>query len=319
MAQNVLTAERLPGRGDDLLAGARPQRILVLGGTGMLGQPVVRRLLADGYRVRVLSRSPDRARALLGEDCEVAGGDADDLPALEAALRGCQGAHLSLHGLMDPDLERRAAANVARLAGPAGVQRLTYLSGLSVCPENCWFKDTQARYEAEGSLHACGVPASIFRCNFLMETLHRFVRGRFGIVPGRQHLAFHFVAAEDFARMLSRAYALPEAADKVFYVYGPKAYTLREALRIFCSISRPDVWVVQFPLWLLGLIAWVGRRTEARDALPLFRYMQRARLPDPTAPEEANALLGAPTITLEEWSRQRRDAQRAAPQAPAPA
>jgi uncharacterized protein YbjT (DUF2867 family) len=309
--QRALIAERPQGRGDDRPANARPERILVLGGTGLLGQPVVRRLQADGYGVRVLSRSPDRARALLGDACEVVGGDADDLPTLEAALRGCQGVHLSLHGVMDADLERRAAVNVSKLARPAGVQRLTYLSGLSVCPENCWFKDTRARYEAEVALRTCGVPASIFRCNFVMETLHRFVRGRFAIVPGRQPLPFHLVAADDFARMLSRAFALPESADRTFYIYGPKAYTFREALRLYCSIARPEVRVIQLPLWLLGVIACVGRRTELKDALPLFRYMQRAELPDPSAPAEANALLGAPTITLEEWSRQQLEAAQA--------
>lgn len=312
--QPALMVERPLGCTD-----TRPQTILVVGGTGMLGQPVVHRLLADGYQVRVLSRSPDRARALLGEGCEVVGGDVDDSPSLEAALRSCQGVHLSLHGLMDADLERRAAVSVAKRAGPAGVQRLTYLSGLSVCPENSWFKDTRARYEAEVALRASGIPATIFRCNFVMETLHRFVHGRFGIVPGRQPLPFHFVAASDFARMLSRAFTLPEAADRTFYVYGPRAYTFREALQVYCSIARPEVRVVRMPLWLLGIIAWVGRRTELKDALPLFRYMQRAQLPDPTAPEEANALLGAPTMALEEWCRKQRDARLEAAHAVTPA
>src|SRR5262249_37404370 len=67
MGPQALITERPNGRSDDPPAGARPRRILVVGGTGMLGQPVVRRLLADGYPVRVLSRAPDRARALLGE------------------------------------------------------------------------------------------------------------------------------------------------------------------------------------------------------------------------------------------------------------
>lgn len=63
------------------------QTILVIGGTGMLGLSAVRRLHADGYEVRVLSRSPARARVLLGESCAVVGGDVDDPSSLEAALQ----------------------------------------------------------------------------------------------------------------------------------------------------------------------------------------------------------------------------------------
>src|SRR6516162_1939669 len=126
--QRALIAERPEGCGDDSLADTRPQKILIVGGTGLVGQPVVRRLLADGYQVRVLSRSPDRARALLGVDYEVVGGDVDDPPSLEAAVCGCAGVHVSLPEF-DPDLDRRGTANVARAAARAGVGRLTYVSG----------------------------------------------------------------------------------------------------------------------------------------------------------------------------------------------
>ncbi len=34
--------------------------ILVLGGTGLLGEPVTRRLLSDDFHIRVLSRDPAR-------------------------------------------------------------------------------------------------------------------------------------------------------------------------------------------------------------------------------------------------------------------
>ncbi|WP_111640597.1 TIGR01777 family oxidoreductase [Marinimicrobium alkaliphilum] len=41
--------------------------VLVTGGTGFVGVPLCRELNRQGYRVTVLSRSPERARALLGE------------------------------------------------------------------------------------------------------------------------------------------------------------------------------------------------------------------------------------------------------------
>jgi uncharacterized protein YbjT (DUF2867 family) len=61
--------------------------ILVIGGTGMLGESVARRPRADGSRVRLLTRSPDKARARFGERFQVTAGD-EDLASLGRALDG---------------------------------------------------------------------------------------------------------------------------------------------------------------------------------------------------------------------------------------
>ncbi len=65
--------------------------VLVIGGTGMLGEPVVHCLQAQGYRVRMLTRNPDKARAIFGDAIEAIKGDVKDVPSLDAALRGCMG------------------------------------------------------------------------------------------------------------------------------------------------------------------------------------------------------------------------------------
>jgi NADH dehydrogenase len=304
--QRFKTAEWLPGSGDDLLASARPPRILVLGGTGMLGQPVVHRLLADGYQVRVLSRSPDRARALLGEGCEMVGGDVDDLPSVEAALSGCAGVHVNLPDV-DPGLESRGTAQVAQAAARAGVRRLSYVSGMTVSEANAWFPIVRAKLQAEEAIRQSGVPYSIFRLGFVMETLDKSIRGRVALVIGRHPHPFHMVAAADFARMVSAAYACPEAANKVLFIHGPRGFTWHQALRQYCALAHPGCRVVAIPFWLAEIIARVGRRAELRAALPFLRYI--ARVGEQGDPTEANALLGAPTITLEGWCRQQRDAR----------
>jgi NADH dehydrogenase len=314
--QRAQIAERPQGYGDDPLAGARPQKILVLGGTGLVGQPVLHRLLADGYQVRVLSRSPDRARALLGADCEVVGGDVDDWPSLEAAMCGCAGVHVSLPEF-DPDLDRRGTANVARAAARADVGRLTYVSGTTVSEENAWFPIVRAKLQAEAVIRASGVPYSIFRLGFVMETLDKSIRGPVALVVGHHPHPFHMVAAADFARMVSAAHARPEAANKVFFVHGPQAYTWPQALRRYCALAHPRSRIITIPFCLAEIIARVGRRAEVRAALPFLRYL--ARTPERGDPTEANALLGAPTITLDEWSRQQRNARLKTANVPLPA
>ncbi len=277
------------------------ETILVVGGTGMLGEPVARRLQADGYRVRVLTRTPAKARARFGPGFDVVAGDVEDLPSLAAALRGCDGVHVNLAGGPDPDLEHRGTANVAQAAARAGVGRITYLSGASVFEENCWYPGTRAKFQAEAAIRQSGVPYSIFNATWFMESLPKLVRGNRAFVFGRQPHPIHWVAADDYARMVSRAYATPEAANKRFFIYGPEAYTMREALTRYCAIVHPNVTVTSMPLWLAWIIARLGGRAELKVVLPFFRYCEQVR--EGGDPSEANTLLGAPTTTLEEWSR----------------
>jgi uncharacterized protein YbjT (DUF2867 family) len=282
------------------------QTILVIGGTGMLGEPVARRLQADGHQVRILSRAPDKAHARFGAEFEIAKGDVDEPTSLEAAMQGCQGVHLNLQGGFDYDLERRGAENVSRVASTSGVQRVTYTSGGSVCEANCWYAGTRAKFQAEAALQASGVPYTIFRDNYFMETLHNFVRGKLALLIGKHPTPYSWIAADDYARMVAKAYTLPEAANKVLYVCGPEALTMRQALQVFCRIVHPEARLVQLSIRMALIIAKLGGRHELQAALPFFRYCETVKFQE--YPAEANALLGAPTTTLEMWSH--RQAQR---------
>ena len=178
--------------------------VLVVGGTGMLGEPVARRLSADGHQVRIFTRRPDKARSRFGAGYDVVGGDVEDPPSLDAALAGCQVVHINLEGGLAPDLERRGAQNVAAAAAKASIQRITYLSGTSVTKENIWYAGTKAKFEAEAAIRASGVPYTIFQAAFFMETLPRFVRGTRASILGNQPHPWHWVAADDYARMVSK-------------------------------------------------------------------------------------------------------------------
>jgi nucleoside-diphosphate-sugar epimerase len=60
--------------------------VLVTGATGFLGTSLVRRLLGGGARVRVLVRSPTKARALIDQGAEPVRGDITDRRAVAAAV-----------------------------------------------------------------------------------------------------------------------------------------------------------------------------------------------------------------------------------------
>ncbi len=87
---------------------------LVTGATGLVGSYLVERLLADGWTVRALARSPDSARAALPAGVDVRAGDVLD----EASFtRAAAGVHVVFH----------AAANV--MARGWDAYRVTNLHG----------------------------------------------------------------------------------------------------------------------------------------------------------------------------------------------
>lgn len=64
------------------------KRILVIGATGMLGKPVARQFKADGFKVRLLVSTPEKAKSMLGDGYEIVKGDFEYAAALKSALGG---------------------------------------------------------------------------------------------------------------------------------------------------------------------------------------------------------------------------------------
>lgn len=63
---------------------------LVTGASGFVGAHLARRLLGEGYQVRLLLRRPQAADAALRSQCEVVQGDLNNANALQQAVKDCQ-------------------------------------------------------------------------------------------------------------------------------------------------------------------------------------------------------------------------------------
>jgi NADH dehydrogenase len=272
------------------------KRILVLGGTGMLGRPVVYQLQKDGFQVRVLARDVEKDKAQFDESVEVVQGDVVDVSRLEPALKGCYGVHISVGG----EVDQISAENVAALAPKLGVERITYISGATVAEKNRWFPMVAQKLNAEEAIRASGVAFTIFCATWPMEQLPRFARDGKPLLMGKQPLPVHFFAADDLARMVSKAYQLDEAKNKRFYIYGPEAMTMKTALERYCAVFHPGVEKVSvMPIWLAKLLGMITGNEMLKFASGLMGYFDKT--PETGDPSEANQILGAPETTLDAW------------------
>jgi uncharacterized protein YbjT (DUF2867 family) len=272
------------------------KKILVLGGTGLLGAPVARRLQADGFAVRLLARDPEKAQAMFDETFEVVAGDVTDVESLEAALVGCDGVHISIAG----PAELSSAQNVAALAPNADLARITYISGATAFEENRWFPMTAQKLAAEEAIRACGVPFTVFCPTWPMEMLPRYARGGQPLMIGDQPLPVHWFAADDMARMISVAYQGESAANRKLFVHGPEVLTTVEALERYCQVFHPEVESV--PLMPIAA-ARAAAASTGNQMLGFFAELMAyfEKVGEMGDPAEANELLGTPTTTLDAW------------------
>ncbi|NIH77503.1 NmrA/HSCARG family protein [Amycolatopsis viridis] len=173
--------------------------VLVTGATGQQGGAVARRLLAEGRRVRALTRDPTRAGALAEAGAEVVRGDLADEASLAAAMTGAT-AVFSVHpGPLAPGQDEvRDGKLVVDTARAAGVRHVVYSSALAadiVQP---------GKWELEQYLAASGLPYTILRPSSFMEN---YLNPLFGLRDGalRTALAPHvrqqLIALDDIAAL----------------------------------------------------------------------------------------------------------------------
>ena len=294
-------------------------RILVVGGTGLLGRPVARRLLHDGFGVRLLVRDPARAATAMGPDFEYVKGSVQDREAVQRAVRGCAGVHISLGGATTPatldQVEHHGTAAVARAAADRGLRLLTYVTGSLVhAPYPGRIPEHRAKLAAEAAIRQSGIPFVFFRPTYVIDNLPRHVQGRFAVALGRPR-PLHMVAAGDLARMVSRAFTTAEAANRDLYVHGPEAISIRDALQIYCSLVEPRKRVVTIPVGVMSVVDRVLLGGKLQANLQLMALVDR--LGEQGDPAETTRLVGAASITVRQWC-ERQAASRTPPPAADP-
>ena len=122
--------------------------ITVFGGSGFLGRQIVKRLAADGARVRVAVRHPERASFLerSGRAGQITAVYADvwEEASVGAAVEGSEavinmvGHYVERSKATFEATRGRGALHVARASAIAGVQRLIHISGVGAASVNGW-------------------------------------------------------------------------------------------------------------------------------------------------------------------------------------
>lgn len=272
------------------------KRILVIGATGLLGEPVAIHLKQSGFIVRLMVRELEKAAIRFGDGFEIVKGNINDIESIEKALDRCFGVHINLSG----EIEQAGVENVSSVASRLNLQRITYISGTSVAEENIWVPLIERKFLAEQAIRYSGVAYCIFCPTWFMEILPKYIRDNRAIVFGKQPNPYHFIAADDYARMVAASYRLSEAVNRRFIIHGPEGILFHEAVKRYCDVFYPEIKKVStMPYWLVTFIASINGQKEMKRASNFMAAFEK--IGEKGDPSEANNILGAPKIRLEDW------------------
>ncbi len=282
-------------------------KVLVIGGNGSIGKPVVRSLLDAGFEVAVGGRSAAKSADTFDAAVTAVELDVTDPAAIRGKFDSFDALHVSLPaGPSFADSFRREAGgtrNIVAEALRAGVKRISYLSGATNLAANHPYPPARAKFQAEESIKASGIPYTIWRASWFMDTLPRLaVAGAVGIL-GRGLAKPHWIAANDFGRMVGAALVKEEAVDKTLYAFGPVKVSLNRAARIFRDLCYPRYPIIHLPIPLVSALASLARRPEMWFGAQMLKFLESE--PEYGDAFEANSLVGSATTTIEEFCRTR--------------
>ena len=143
---------------------------LLTGATGYVGGRLQRRLEREHLSVRCLCRDPEALRWRMAAGTEAVKGDLLEPESLGRAFADVDTAFYLVHSMhAGPKFEaqdRHAAANFARAAREAGVQRIVYLGGLANGDDLS--PHMRSRADTGNVLRSSGIPVTEFRASIVI-------------------------------------------------------------------------------------------------------------------------------------------------------
>jgi uncharacterized protein YbjT (DUF2867 family) len=147
--------------------------VAVVGATGRQGGQVVRHLLAEGWRVRALSRTPSgkKGAGLRSLGADVVYADLENPASLDSAFADVSGVFaMQPPGSSSTEIEIRQGLNTARAAARAGVTHVVYGSAGPGNAET-GIQQWDAKLHVARGMNDLGLPLTVLRPMAFMELM----------------------------------------------------------------------------------------------------------------------------------------------------
>jgi NADH dehydrogenase len=289
------------------------ERVLLLGGTGYVGDGMRLRMREAGLHVRLLVRTPEAAGRHQREGFDTAIGDITDAASIARALEGMD-AVVNLVGIIkekgDATWERihyHGVRNVIDAAKQAGVRRVVEMSAIGAAntPE---YPYHYFNWLSEEALKESGLDWTIFRPSIIfgpgdkqqfVTQLADLVRMA-PVVPvvGKGDARFQPVHLDDVADCFIVALRDPATIGRIYELAGPDVITyegiLDETMRALGK-RRPKlhmpVWLMQPAVAAMGILPFI-------DPPVTTQQLKMLKVDNTTQHNAVPELLGRPPIPM---------------------
>ena len=257
--------------------------VCILGGSGFVGRHMCHLLAAQGYRLRVPTRSQARARDLqLLPTVDVVEADIHDRGTLARLMHDAQ-AVINLVGVLHGGRGRQSfreahvelARKIVEACRENGIRRYLHMSALNADPKGP-SEYLRSKGEAEAIVRQANLDVSVFRPSVIFGPGDRFLnlfarlqRWLPIIVLGSPDARFQPVFVEDVAAAFATSLEDVKSFGQSYDLCGPKVYTLRELVEYVGRIVGHGQPVVglgdRLSYWQAYAMEWMPIKLLTRD------------------------------------------------------
>ncbi|TAH53651.1 MAG: NAD-dependent epimerase/dehydratase family protein [Chloroflexota bacterium] len=280
--------------------------ILIVGSTGTLGSRVARQLLADGQRVRAMTRTPEKAADLKQLGAEVIQGDLVNAASLNRACQGADRVFVAAHSILGngkykseyvDDVGHCALIDAAKRAG---VSHFVYTSVYGTSPDSPvdFFR---TKYKVEQYLKGSGLNFTILRPTAFMEDHAHNFNGKSILEKGKTSLLGNdtkprnFVAARDVSKFAIMALTDSKLKNRTLEIGGPQNFTNNEVAELYGKLAGITPRVSHMPPSVARAMSVILKSFQPG----ISRIMYINSLPDDAFPEAFD-----PTRMLQQFPMQ---------------
>jgi uncharacterized protein YbjT (DUF2867 family) len=278
------------------------KKIIVIGATGMLGQPIAQALINANFEVKIMARNVEKAKKMFPQ-ANIMQGDLSSLDDLRKALEGQEAVYLSLSVEQDAKSsdwhsEAEGVDNVIRVCKELNVSRIVFLSSLVMNYQGMngfdWWV-LRIKHEAVQKIKASGVAYTIFYPSTFMETYQQQIAGPTLAMLGVSKFPMWFVSAKDYGKQVVKSFEIAQPNTSYDYaIQGIQAFDYQEANAIFIKNYKKKIWLMTMPRSIGKLLGKFSQKFEY-----LSNIMEALNnYPEKFESEKTWQELGKPEITL---------------------
>lgn len=285
----------------------------IIGATGNLGVPVVKNLLAFGFKLKLIVRNIEKAHKLFGKSdaIQLVEADLNDVDALSAALAETEFLYLNLATYATKmhtafEAEREGVANILRAVDRAKIKQIVAISGLGAFnnvykPNSFEFIPNLIRKQGHKLIKESGIPYTILHCSWFADSFLVYQRNKMYSVIGDTKSPIYFTNCYNYSLHLANAINNSNAFYKEFPIQGNVGYAHPDAAKQFLDIVSPETKVARLPVWLVNVLAVFKKEMKFVKHMSDYAFASKEEF----LAEDCDTykILGEPELSLTEYAQ----------------